>query len=130
VLRAVVSTALLHVSDWYPTIVQGIAALPLSPAADGTPPLDGIDAWPVITGASAEGRRTEVLLNLIATAPTGGAGAGTRVPGQGAIRVGKWKLMHGHTCQWGIYGCSSCTARDGEPAAVRLGTPHCNTALK
>lgn len=41
----------------------------------------------------------------------------TRVPGQGAIRIGKWKLLHGHTCVWGqrnpTYGCGSCAARDG-----------------
>ena len=50
--------------DRYPTIVQGIAGLRLAPEADGTPPLDGISAWPAITGASAAGHRTEVLLNL------------------------------------------------------------------
>lgn len=48
----------------YPTIVEGIAALELTPEADGTPPLDGISAWPAITGASIAGQRTEVLLNL------------------------------------------------------------------
>lgn len=50
--------------DRYPTIVESIAGLKLTPEADGTPPLDGISAWPAITGASAVGHRTEVLLNL------------------------------------------------------------------
>jgi len=45
VLRGAVSTAMMHVSDWYPTIVHSIAQLPLSPELDGTPKLDGIDAW-------------------------------------------------------------------------------------
>ena len=48
----------------YPTIVADIAGLELTPEADGTPPLDGISAWPAITGASDAGHRTEVLLNL------------------------------------------------------------------
>ena len=33
-------------------------------------------------------------------APGTGGAPDSKVPGQGAIRVGKWKLLHGHTCQW------------------------------
>ena len=50
--------------------------------------LNETDFWdrPAITGASEEGDRTEVLLNLLPTAPSG-SNIGTVVPGQGAIRV-------------------------------------------
>ena len=41
VLRAAVSTAMIHVSDWHPTIVHGIAKLAVGVAADGSPPLSG-----------------------------------------------------------------------------------------
>ena len=61
--RAAVSRALMHVSDWYPTIVHGIAGLDVGVAADGTPPLDGLDAWPAIT-TGAPSLRNEILLNL------------------------------------------------------------------
>ena len=49
VQRNVVSRALMHVSDWYPTIVSGIGGLPVGIPADGTPKLDGVSAWPSIT---------------------------------------------------------------------------------
>jgi arylsulfatase A-like enzyme len=63
----------LHVVDWYPTLIKlagGSIEQPL--------PLDGRDAWPTIT----EGKPTpheEILLNSTA--------------GDGAIRVGDWKLV-------------------------------------
>eukprot|EP01043_Picozoa_sp_COSAG02_P005978 COSAG02_NODE_166_length_31947_cov_34.168617_11_plen_392_part_00 len=81
VQRGAVSRALIHVSDWYPTIVHGIAGLEVGVAADGTPPLDGLDAWPSIISASAPSARTEMLLQLTA--------------GNQAIRVGKYKLIKG-----------------------------------
>ena len=41
VRRGVVSHALMHVSDWYPSIVHGIAGLEIGSAElDGSPPLD------------------------------------------------------------------------------------------
>ena len=64
VLRAVVSKDMIHVSDWYPTIVHGIAGLQVGVKADGSPPIDGVDAWPVITAAAASSARTEMLLQL------------------------------------------------------------------
>ena len=42
--RGAVSRAMIHVSDLYPTIVHGIAGLEVRVAADGTPPLDGVNA--------------------------------------------------------------------------------------
>jgi len=107
--RGVVSNAMIHVSDWYPTIVSGIAGLPVNIPADGHPALDGISAWDAIT-TGANSSRTEMLLNLIST------GSSTTIPGQGAIRMGPWKLLYGHTCVWGqktpTLGCGSCVSRD------------------
>jgi arylsulfatase A-like enzyme len=93
---AVISKAMIHVTDWFPTIVHGIAGLPVNIPADGTPALDGVSAWPAITGKNETSQRTEMLLNLIPSAGPGKAG-------QGAIRVGKWKLLHGDTCRFDVW---------------------------
>eukprot|EP01047_Picozoa_sp_COSAG01_P015514 COSAG01_NODE_777_length_13689_cov_18.035467_15_plen_185_part_00 len=125
--------------------------LPVGIAADGSPPLDGIDQvsesqcptvmhvtstncrtpthvnsssvvgwdhvqWSAIT-TGATSPRTEVLLNMK------NSGGSTTIPGQGAIRIGKWKLMRGYTCNWGTASCGSCTARDEK---VRPGIPYKN----
>ena len=60
------------------------------------------------TGKSA---RTEVLLDLQAMAGWGDP-ALTKVRGSGALRVGKWKLLHGHTAVWKKPNnmASECTA--------------------
>ena len=68
-----VITEMLHIVDWYPTLLK-LAGAPLSQPL----PLDGRDAWPTI----AEGKATphdEILHNS--------------TPGNGAIRVGNWKLI-------------------------------------
>lgn len=106
VQRGVVSKNMMHVSDWYPTIVKGIAGLDVGIPADGTPALDGLSQWAAITKGEPS-PRTEMLLNLVAT------GSSSTVPGQGAIRIGKWKLLHGHTCVWGAL-CGNCSLRDGK----------------
>ena len=44
-VRGTVSNVFMHVSDWFPTIVSGIAGGNLG----GTKPLDGFDVWNAIT---------------------------------------------------------------------------------
>jgi hypothetical protein len=45
----------MHVSDWYRTIISGIAGLS-SHDPPGRPPLDGFDQWPTLArGARAAG---------------------------------------------------------------------------
>ena len=45
---------------------------------------------------------TDLGLLLSIRAPGTGGAHDSKIPGQGAIRVGKWKLLHGHTCQWSV----------------------------
>ena len=68
-----VVTQPLHVVDWYPTLLKLAGA-----SLEQKLPLDGRDAWPTI----AAGKPTpheEILHNT--------------TPGNGAIRVGDWKLV-------------------------------------
>ena len=52
-----------HVTDWYATIVHGIAQLDLSDNTTGRPcptctrpvaPLDGVDQWPMLSTKGAQ----------------------------------------------------------------------------
>jgi arylsulfatase A-like enzyme len=113
---------MMHVSDWLPTLVAGAANLSLAPALQPRhpwqpppPALDGVNQWAALSqgGASA---RTEVLLNLN-TQCYPDARAPCRVPGAGAIRVGRWKLIHGHVSQYESattnVTSTACVLRDG-----------------
>jgi arylsulfatase A-like enzyme len=63
----------LHMVDWYPTLIKLAGG-----SLEQKLPLDGLDAWPTI----AQGKPTphsEILHNT--------------TPGNGAIRVGTWKLV-------------------------------------
>ena len=120
-----VSHEIMHVTDWLPTIVGGIGGISLTPL--GRPavnpsrelvPLDGVDNWPMFS-TGAVSARTEVLLDLQAMA-TWLPAADTLVPGSGALRQGKWKLLHGHTAVWKKKNASAdmCTMRDGSTCAT------------
>lgn len=64
----------LHIVDMYPTLL-GLAGAKLEQPL----PIDGKDAWPTM----AQGRRSphdEILINV--------------TPANGAIRAGRWKLVH------------------------------------
>jgi hypothetical protein len=64
-VRGTVSHQIFHVTDWFPTLVQGIASLDLDPATDSRPcptctravaPLDGVNQWAAIsTGVRCSG---------------------------------------------------------------------------
>lgn len=113
-LRGTVSHELMHVTDWLPTIVEGIAGLSLADNTTGRPcptcarpvaPLDGINQWAMFSEGERS-QREEVLLDLESTASNLFASV-TRMPGSGAIRVGRWKLLHGHQ---GVFA-GNCTLR-------------------
>ncbi|HMC12310.1 MAG TPA: arylsulfatase, partial [Pirellulaceae bacterium] len=63
----------LHMVDWYPTLLALAGA-----SREQKLPLDGRDAWPTIT-AGKPSPHEEILINT--------------TPGNGAIRVGHWKLV-------------------------------------
>ena len=74
---------LIHVTDWLPTIVEGIAGLDVD---EDKWKLDGYNVWPTITN-DTETPRKEILLSLNP--------ARDNFVGQAAIRRGDWKLIIG-----------------------------------
>ena len=68
-------TAALHMVDWFPTLLKLAGA-----SLEQKLPLDGRDAWPAITEGA--GSPNEFILY-------------NTTPGNGAIRVGDWKLVMG-----------------------------------
>ncbi|XP_065900217.1 arylsulfatase I-like [Dysidea avara] len=87
---------LIHVSDWLPTIVEGIAGLELD---KNKWKLDGYNAWPAIT-MNTQTPRKELLVNL--DPPNIG------FMGQAAMRIGDWKLITG------LPNCSLAPAKKGD----------------
>ncbi|XP_066269664.1 arylsulfatase B-like [Branchiostoma lanceolatum] len=91
------SDALLHISDWFPTIVRLAGG-----STFGTKPLDGYDVWDTISeGASSP--RNEILHNIDPLTWSTNSEA-SKIHGHGtfntavkaAIRVGDWKLLTGN----------------------------------
>ena len=74
---------LIHVTDWLPTIVEGIAGLDVDECKWR---LDGYNVWPTIT-TDSETPRKEILISLNP--------ARNDFVGQAAIRRGDWKLIIG-----------------------------------
>uniref|UniRef100_A0A7N8Y695 Arylsulfatase I-like n=1 Tax=Mastacembelus armatus TaxID=205130 RepID=A0A7N8Y695_9TELE len=106
--RRRVSTALLHITDWFPTLV-GLAGGNISQS----PGLDGFDVWPTISEGK-DSPRHEILHNidpLTSPCPIPGTAEPKSHPPpqlrlqlsqpvwdtsvQAAIRVGDWKLLTG-----------------------------------
>ncbi|CAB1333188.1 unnamed protein product [Coregonus sp. 'balchen'] len=96
--RRRVSKALMHITDWYPTLV-GLAGGNVS-LTEG---LDGYDVWPTISEGK-ESPRLKILHNIDplhrrSGLPQSGSGQeGQHVwdtTVQAAIRVGDWKLLTG-----------------------------------
>jgi arylsulfatase A-like enzyme len=121
-VRGTVSHELYSLVDWLPTIAGGIAGVDLAqaevpryPYQPPPPPLDGMDMLASLSTGSPS-PRTSALLYLdplsCFSAPSPCA-----VPGQGAIRVGRYKLLHGHIGQYMSpttnVSAAFCGARDG-----------------
>ena len=87
------NTKMMHIADWYRTIVEGIAGLPLSDSI--TKNLDSYNMWDTITQDSPS-PRSEMLIQL--NPPYYGKPNRPYV-GQAALRSGDWKLITGQpTC--------------------------------
>ncbi|XP_033646954.1 arylsulfatase B-like [Asterias rubens] len=89
---------MIHVSDWFPTMVEGLAGGSLN----GTRPLDGFNMWDTISKGQ-KSPRTEILHNIdrILSVPVNRT---SRMEPhnytfnsnmRAAIRVGDWKLITG-----------------------------------
>ena len=137
-VRGTVSQEFYSLVDWLPTLAGGVAGIDLARAAlpkhayqPPPPPLDGMDILTSLT-TGAPSPRTSALLYLdpfsCFTAPSPCA-----IPGQGAIRVGRYKLLHGHVAQYmsatnNVSG-AFCGARDGvaQGSTVPLPVPPAHT---
>lgn len=105
-VRGTINHGLMHVTDWLPTLVTGVAGItigtplgrPCPTCTRAIPPLDGVDQWALLSRGEASAR-TEVLLDFQDgdwRSCTHGGRWPCTYPGSGALRVGKWKLLHGH----------------------------------
>ena len=75
-----------HASDWFPTLVEGVAGVPVDPARTGGPrPVDGFNLWSAILSGGAS-PRTEVIHQVNNSFFTEGVQA---------LRVGDLKLIRG-----------------------------------
>ena len=121
-LVGTVSHEIMHVTDWLPTIVNGVAGLSLLDNTTGRPcptctrpvaPLDGVNQWNMFSTLNSSSNREEVLLDLQSTRKNPCPRGVTNIPGVAAIRVGKWKLLHGHQSVYPCLGLkpNSCMLR-------------------
>ena len=109
--------------DWYPTFctLAGVDATDARAAAAGLPPVDGVDVWPMLSGASATTNRTAHFLG------TADGPLGTATAVQGVIRVADgWKLLLGGVGPsfWAgdVYPNAS-SARATAPPSLMCGDP-------
>nr|XP_039257593.1 arylsulfatase J-like [Styela clava] len=98
--KCVTHKGLLHVSDWFPTLLQGVA---MCSTLNGTQPLDGYNQWDAIRQKESS-PRTEILHNID---PLYSANSnetemqniiinGFDIKVHAAIRSGPWKLLTGN----------------------------------
>ncbi|XP_072051396.1 arylsulfatase I-like [Amphiura filiformis] len=88
------SEAFIHVSDWFPTILGGLAGGNLN----GTKPLDGYNVWNAIVNGTFS-PRTELLHNIdpliLHVGKSFHRKAAFNTSIRAALRIGDWKLVTG-----------------------------------
>lgn len=82
------NNGLMHISDWYRTVIEGVAGIELS--QEDTKELDGYNMWDMIT-QGGQSPRNEILLQLNPPKYT----PQRDFIGQAAFRMGDWKLIMG-----------------------------------
>ena len=119
-VKGTTSSALLHVSDWLPTLVTGVAGLTVhSPV--GAPPLDGINTWAAIS-QGVKSSRQHVLLNLC---PEFAVLAGGQIRvgwQQSAIRHFDMKLIWGLPGDEDTVACKAPGCKNGWQRPPALGS--------
>ena len=91
-------TDLMAMEDLYATYcaLAGVEPADARAAAAGLPPVDGLNLWPLLSGANASAPRTEVWLG------SGGAGdsdGSTNPIVQGYIRADGYKVLYGNVIE-------------------------------
>ncbi|XP_071945746.1 arylsulfatase J-like isoform X2 [Antedon mediterranea] len=87
-VQGTITKELMHISDWFPTLVQGIANGNISDLT-----LDGFNVWPTISENKPSPRK-ELLHNIDAFEEKDKSVFNVNMTA--AIRVGDWKLLTGH----------------------------------
>ena len=99
----------IHIADWYPTFC-GLAGVDPSDSGPGKFPVDGVDVWPLLSGAANESTHDEIVL---------GFNFSESEPNQGAIIVGDYKLVVGSqkaSCDSLMYSPLDYPCNDGPSA--------------
>ena len=88
-----VNNQLIHISDWYPTLLHASSCTTMN----GTQDLDGVDQWNTIT-EDTPSLRTKLLHNIDHMNKYGATEIveGFDISMKAALRKGDWKLMTGH----------------------------------
>ena len=92
-LRGTSTAEWLHVCDIWATFAALAGTDPTDhrAAAAGLPPLDGLDMWPMLSGANETSPRTEVVFTPLSGDRFNGTNAHS---GDAAILIGRHKLMY------------------------------------
>ena len=90
--RGATEAGLIELSDWYATFVAlagGDTADPVAQRA-GLPAVDGLDMWPLLSGANSTSPRQYVVMGSSDGTPQAG-----NATVQGVLRADGWKLLLG-----------------------------------
>lgn len=93
--RGAVEEGLVGIEDWYTTFcnLAGVDPFDARGAAAGLPPVDGLDMWPLLSGANSTSPRTEIIMG--SSGPTGLLYQSGDTVVQGLIRSDGYKLLWG-----------------------------------
>ena len=136
------SDGMIHIADWHATICDLAGVDPSVGEPGAVSPLDGLSAWPWVSGAQAYSNRVEVVYDhrmfKNASDPSSVCLRVTTDAGEvrcanGALRVNQWKLVVGPEMQNGWFGWFSPNAttpiNKTSPAMTDSACPPSNPCL-